>query len=82
MMHFTCTYCEKPINSVTIIIDKTHFLHQGCEEAFKKKENVIKKWEDSGLLDGLKSMDKMNPEQAKIIEQTFGCCKSEIINED
>ncbi len=36
-MHFTCTYCEKPINGVALLIDKTHFLHQGCEEAFKNE---------------------------------------------
>lgn len=39
MMNFTCTYCEKPINGVALILDKTHFLHQGCEEAFKKNKN-------------------------------------------
>lgn len=40
-MEFTCTYCEKPINGVGILVDKTHFLHQGCEEAFNiKKSNL------------------------------------------
>ena len=43
-MNFTCTYCEKPINGVALLIDKTHFLHQGCEVDFKKlfKENELK----------------------------------------
>lgn len=34
MMNFTCTYCEKPINGMTILIDKTHFLHKECEEDY------------------------------------------------
>lgn len=80
-MHFTCTYCEKPINGVALLIDKTHFLHQGCEEAFKNKNKWSKMFDEGGLLHGLKSMDKINPEQAKIIEQTFGCCKTAEIKE-
>ena len=36
MIHFTCTHCQTPINGVTIIIDKTHFVHTHCEKEFKK----------------------------------------------
>lgn len=31
MINFTCTYCEKTINGVTKIVDKTYFAHQECE---------------------------------------------------
>lgn len=36
-MEFTCTYCKKPITGMTILIDKTHFLHKECEEAYNAK---------------------------------------------
>ncbi len=35
MMHFICSHCEKEIRGLTIVIDKTHFVHQECEEAFR-----------------------------------------------
>ena len=35
MIHFTCTHCEKMINGVAIILDKTHFVHKACEAAFR-----------------------------------------------
>lgn len=33
-MYFTCSYCNKLINGITIMIDNTHFLHKECEKAF------------------------------------------------
>lgn len=40
-MNFTCTYCKKPIMGISIVIDKTHFLHRDCQEdfEFRKSEN-------------------------------------------
>ncbi len=35
-MTFTCTHCEKPINCMPILIDKTHFVHPQCEAAFNE----------------------------------------------
>ncbi len=37
MIHFTCTHCQKEINGVAILLDKTHFLHKTCEESFRKE---------------------------------------------
>jgi hypothetical protein len=42
----------------------------------KLREETIKKWEASGLLDGLKG--QINPEVAKLYE----CCKTSLIKED
>ncbi len=66
-MTFTCTYCEKPINCVPILIDKTHFLHPQCEEAFNKN----KKW--AGFLEGVKGLIPSE------IADKYECCKSTII---
>lgn len=77
MMNFTCTYCEKPINGVSILLDKTHFLHQGCEKAFK--ENIVGKWgplfEEGGFLHRLKGHVKED------IAKEYECCKSAKIND-
>ncbi len=61
-MEFTCTHCHKPIYTVAIILDKTHFIHEGCIDAYnnaekQKEEEVVEKWEKSGLLTGLKRTD-------------------------
>ena len=39
MMHFICSHCEKEIRGLTIIIDKTHFVHQECEKEYRDKMN-------------------------------------------
>ena len=72
-MDFTCTYCEKPITCMAVIIDSTHIFHRACEKAYKQeqlREKVIKKWEDSGLLKGLKGPIKED------IADLYDCCKT------
>lgn len=82
MIYFTCSYCEKPISCMAIVVDKTHFAHSACLSDFKKKiqedniKKVVKHWEDSGLLTGLKG--NIKPEIAKLFES----CESSIINEE
>jgi len=82
MIYFTCSYCEKPISCMAIVVDKTHFAHSACLSDLKKKieedkiKKVTKAWEDSGLLNGLKG--KIKPELAKLFE----CCKSSTIKEE
>jgi hypothetical protein len=39
----------------------------------KRKEEIIKKWEESGLLDGLTEMDKDHP-MLKVIESVCVSC--------
>ena len=29
-MEFICTYCNKPITSLAIVLGKTHFAHEDC----------------------------------------------------
>lgn len=34
-MVFTCEHCNKLINGMGVVYDKTHFLHPECEKDFK-----------------------------------------------
>ncbi len=43
-MEFTCTYCDKPINSMGVIVDKTHIFHKECEKEYNN--NRIKWFEE------------------------------------
>ena len=67
-MVFRCAHCNKDIKEVSIVIDKRHIIHKSCEDEYKK-EKLRSKWEESGLLDGLKG--PLNDEVAKLFE----CCK-------
>lgn len=56
-MDFTCTYCQKPITCMAVIVDNTHIFHKVCEKDYKQNElrkQIINKWEATGLLDELK----------------------------
>lgn len=70
MIHFICCNCDKEIHGVTIMYDKTHFLHQECELEFKRKK-MHDKWEASGFLSGLKGLSR-----ADIVPEYMKCCKS------
>jgi hypothetical protein len=72
MIHFICCNCDKEIHGVTIMYDRTHFLHKECELEFKRKK-IHEKWKASGLLDGLTGM---NEEKSIEIEKLFGSDKS------
>ena len=69
---FTCYYCEKPIQGMSKVVDKTHIVHAQCELKLIR-ENVNKKWDELELLAGLKSM---SPENSKKFDELFVCCKS------
>jgi hypothetical protein len=77
-MNFVCVYCKKATNEITVMVDKKHFLHRGCEEAFKK-DKLIDKWkpafEKGGFLYGLKGPVNEN------IAKGYECCKSILINQ-
>lgn len=36
-MEFTCTYCEKVITCMAVIIDSTHIFHKVCEKEYNAK---------------------------------------------
>ena len=48
-MEFTCAHCQRPIYSIAVIMDKTHFVHEGCKEAY---ENRILLSEDDAKIFG------------------------------
>lgn len=33
-MDFTCAHCNKPINGLSVLIDKEHILHAECKNDF------------------------------------------------
>jgi len=66
-MKFTCVHCKKETNDVMVMVDKKHFLHIGCKDAFNKRKEIIDKWEKSGMLDGLIYKEDIGKE--------FECCK-------
>lgn len=88
-MRFTCEFCEKQINGLSIIVDNNSILHQECEKEFKKnKEEVnqfdalkairketIKKWDDLGFLKDLKGHAKED------VAKLYECCTSSKIIE-
>ncbi len=36
-----CSHCKKEIRTVTIVIDKTHFVHQECEKEYREVNGLI-----------------------------------------
>ena len=67
MLHFTCNYCEKQINDVTIVVDETIFLHSTCLNDYKK--NKLVKW------DSLSKEDKR-----AFLKKDHGHTKEDLIN--
>lgn len=41
MLQFTCEFCEKPINGVSVIVDRSHVLHPECEKGFLKRKKEL-----------------------------------------
>lgn len=69
---FTCYYCEREIQGVTIVVDKTHLAHSECAKMEKDKiadktitlpytPNIIKK-----LISDKEEMLKGNPSDFKL----------------
>ncbi len=50
-MVFTCTHCGEPIQGVSAVYNG-NFIHHRCAKEYTQAQ-IIKKWQDSGLLEGL-----------------------------
>ena len=50
-MTFTCTHCGEPIQGVSAVYNG-NFIHHRCAKDYTQAQ-IIKKWQDSGLLEGL-----------------------------
>ena len=49
-MEFICTHCQKPIYSVAVILDRTHFVHETCKEEYEK--SILKSEGDAEIFFG------------------------------
>lgn len=69
MREYICKFCDKPINGGVTLLDGGISLHMHCKRLFEmklRKAEIVKKWEASGLLDGLTGFAK--PGLVKLFE--------------